>query len=426
MTRTSRKSFRCCVLVRSLLACLVGAAAPAVSAGQGAPTRTVLVGGTVYPGPDTAPIINGTVVIEGGKIVGVGRAGAVQIPSGATVMDCKGLTVMAGFWNAHVHFAERKWIDASRMSAQDLEVELRQMLTGFGFTSVFDTGSPLSNTRALAARIDGGEIAGPKIYTTGEIIFPKGGLPQPMILQVTGMTTRPMLEAGSAAEAAEMARRQMDGGADAVKAYGSTWSPPIVSHSVEAIRAMADVAHARGRLLFVHPSDSAGLNNAIDGHADVLAHVAPGSGPWSAALVDRMKAAHIVLIPTLKLWEWEGRHDQPSQSQPTIARAVEQFRTYWRAGGTVVFGTDVGYIDDYDPAREYELLHQTGLDVSAILAMLTTTPTRVFSPDRHVGRIASGYDADLVVLAGDPAQDPRFFARVRTTLRGGRVIYRQP
>ena len=44
----------------------------------------------------------------------------------------------------------------------------------------------------------------------------------------------------------------------------------------------------------------------------------------------------------------------------------------------------------------------------------------------RTGRLAPGLAADVVVLDGDPALDVRAFAKVRTTMRGGRIIYRKP
>src|ERR1700679_3731578 len=73
----------------------------------------VLIGGTILPFPDATPIPNGVVVIESGKITAFGRSGAVIPPSNAATLDCRGDTIVAGFWNCHVHFTERKWADVA-------------------------------------------------------------------------------------------------------------------------------------------------------------------------------------------------------------------------------------------------------------------------------------------------------------------------
>src|ERR1041385_5626865 len=93
-----------------------------------------LVGGTVWTSPSEEPIRNATVLIEGGRIAAVGPAASIKIPAGARKLDCTGLTVTAGFWNSHVHFTERKWADAASIPAPELERQLREMLTRFGFT----------------------------------------------------------------------------------------------------------------------------------------------------------------------------------------------------------------------------------------------------------------------------------------------------
>lgn len=98
-------------------------------------------------------------------------------------------------------------------------------------------------------------------------------------------------------------------------------------------------------------------------------------------------------------------------------------REYGRLGGQILFGTDVGYLTDYDPSGEYVLMGTAGLSWREILATLTTAPASRFGEDRRRGRIAPGMDADLVVLAKDPVHDVRAFGDVRVTIRAGRVIY---
>ena len=93
------------------------------------------------------------------------------------------------------------------------------------------------------------------------------------------------------------------------------------------------------------------------------------------------------------------------------------------AGGQLLFGTDVGYMTDYDPTDEYLLLERAGLSFPDVLSALTTAPARRLSAEAGAGRIAVGSPADLVVLERDPAADIRALADVRYTIRRGRVIY---
>jgi imidazolonepropionase-like amidohydrolase len=101
---------------------------------------------------------------------------------------------------------------------------------------------------------------------------------------------------------------------------------------------------------------------------------------------------------------------------------VQQVSAYSKAGGEILFGTDVGYTDAYDTTEEYRLLGRA-LDWRQILKTLTAAPAERFGYAERKGRLARGMDADLVVLDGDPSKDITAFARVRLTVRGGRTIY---
>ncbi len=134
----------------------------------------------------------------------------------------------------------------------------------------------------------------------------------------------------------------------------------------------------------------------------------------------------MALIPTLKLFESElAKAGAPESVRERFARnAAQQLKAYADAGGTILFGTDVGFIEDTDTTRELRLMADAGLDWRAILASLTTAPAARYGFATRKGRVAAGMDADLVVLATDPASDPAAFAAVRATIRGGEVLYR--
>ena len=92
-------------------------------------------------------------------------------------------------------------------------------------------------------------------------------------------------------------------------------------------------------------------------------------------------------------------------------------------GGPVLFGTDVGFTTVYDTTLEYELMHRA-LSESQVLASLTTNPAAYFKAAKK-GRVEMGFDADLVVLEGDPLADVRNLAKVALTIRAGQVIYQK-
>jgi len=381
---------------------------------------TALVGGRVLPSPQAAAIPDGVVLVEDAIITAVGARGAVHVPAGARVIDCAGGTVTAGFWNSHVHFTGDVFRAANTAPSESLAAALRAMLTSYGVVHVVDTGSDLLNTLALRRRIESGEVPGPSILTAGAGFAPAGGSPFYILPARIPELTRP---ADAVLVDAELAR-----GGDIVKLFTGSWATPrsIVVMPVDVVRAAVEVGHRRGKLVFAHPSNSPGARAAIEGGVDVLAHTFPASldgSPWDRALPAMMKERGTALIPTLKLWPYELTRGglPPDLIELVLGNGVAQTRAFAELGGQLLFGTDVGYMTDYDPTDEFVYLQRAGLAPAQILAMLTTAPAARFG--RATGRLAPGLAADIVVLDGDPAQDVRAFAKVRTTMRDGRVLH---
>ena len=381
-----------------------------------------LVGGRVHAAPDAPAIDDGVVLIQGGVIRAVGRRGEVAVPAGAVTLDCAGASVSAGFWNSHVHFTQPVWNDAGSAPAGRLAAGLQAMLTSRGFARVVDTGSDLPNTVALRRRIESGEIAGPAILTAGSGFAPAGGSP---------FYIRPALipELASREDAEQLVTLILSLGADVVKLFTGSFAERgrIVVMPVEIVRAAADEAHRRGRVVLAHPSNSAGTRAALEGGVDILAHTFPTEldGQWDRSLPARMRERGMALIPTLKLWPYELRKlgMTPAQQQAVLAAGQAQLRAFAEGGGQVLFGTDVGYMTDDDPTDEYVYMQQAGLTYAQILAALTLAPATRFGLAARTGRLAPGLDGDVAVVEGAPERDIRALARVRYTLRGGRLLY---
>jgi imidazolonepropionase-like amidohydrolase len=133
-----------------------------------------------------------------------------------------------------------------------------------------------------------------------------------------------------------------------------------------------------------------------------------------------MKAAHMALIPTLTLWHVESRNESPEGFEKGMNTVVlPELRAYSEAGGRILFGTDVGYIEQFDTAEEFTLMSRAGLTWQQILATLTTNPAERFGFATRSGRIAKGLDAD-------PAQDVTAFSKVAFTIRHGKSLFGKP
>jgi imidazolonepropionase-like amidohydrolase len=401
-----------------LLVLLVLATAPARA------NDLALVGAKIYPSPSEPPIENAAILVHDGRIAAVGPAAAIKVPPDAQVIDCQGLVVTAGFWNSHVHFLLPGLLHAENLSAPQLTGQLEEMLTRWGFTTVFDVASVLSNTTLIRHRIESGEVKAPRILTVGEPFWTKGGTP---------IYVKAFLEANhisipdveSPAQAINRVRQEIRDGADGIKIFaGSDERDTVLIMPLALAKAIVAEAHREGKPVFAHPSNQAGIEVALQSGVDVLAHTTPDGGPWSASLVERLKAANVALIPTLTLWHVESKNEPAAEFEKGMNTVVlPQLRAYSEAGGQILFGTDVGYTQHFDTAEEFAWMSRAGLSFQQILASLTTSPAQRFGYSTRRGRIAEGLDGDLVVLQSDPAQNPTAFSKVRYTIIAGKVVY---
>ncbi|HEY6370553.1 MAG TPA: amidohydrolase family protein [Candidatus Sulfotelmatobacter sp.] len=385
-----------------------------------------LIGAKVYPSPTDPPIDNGSILIHHGHIVSVGSSSTIEIPPGTTIIDCRGLVVTAGFWNNHVHIIPPALLHARDSGAKELDKQLDIMFNRWGFTTVFDLASVLDNTLALRRRIESSELRGPHILTVGEPIWTIAPI---YIRDFLKQNNIHIADTTTPAQAIALVRDHAAKGANGIKLFtGSAQARGEVAVLPLAIaKAAVEEAHRHHLPVFAHPQNVEGVNVAIDAGVDVLAHTVPQSPPWTPDFTTRLKRAKLSLIPTLTLFDFEARKANISDQERRawIARMVDELRAYSQAGGDILFGTDIGYIDHYDTTLEFTLMSQAGMNYQQILASLTTNPAREFGYSDHTGRISKGMDADLVVLSGDPAKDIVAFSKIRYTIRNGSVTYQE-
>ena len=362
----------------------------------------------LYRGPGQEPIRNATISIKDGIIVSAGDR--VSVKSRRTI-DGEGRAATAGLWNSHVHFTNPQL-------ENDPAPIVENMLLRFGFTTVVDAGPELRQTLELAESFDKGVLAGPRTLTASGSFVYSGGTPS----YLPGIRL-PEIDDPDAAE--PMVSAVLAAGANGIKIFsGSFLSPTNTVHLPPGIiRAICDAAHANGAFVFSHPTTRDGLVNAVENGVDVLAHTAPSAGPLGRELVSEMVQRDVALIATLKLWRYELMNAGLPEEQALAfqQRGVNQLAEFLAGGGEVIFGTDVGYMSDFDPAEEYVLMSQAGMSFDAILAALTVNPANRFLGES--GEVAAGARADLVIFDRDPAEDVANFAKVRYAIGHGRVLY---
>jgi len=403
-------------LLRTALFCFLLGGSGCVSATASAQTL-VLLGGSVYASPDAAALTDAVVVISSGVITAIGGRGDVPVPQDARVIDCTGKTVVAGFWNSHVHFTQAEWKNAGSAPAAPLEEHMQEMLTRWGFTTVWDLGSDPRDSLPLRQRVNSGEVPGPNIRFAGSI-FPKGGHPVylPAELQLP--------EAATSDEATQMSRTYLEMGLNGIKLFTGVYmgDKPVVNMDGAIARAAVEVAHAQGKPVFAHPQNRTGLETVIEAGVDVLAHITPGEPGYSPEQLARFKSQGTALIPTLSLFA--KTIGGPAMSARLVDSGVGQLKAFSENGSSVLFGTDVGFTTIYDTSLEYELMHRA-LSERQILASLTTNPALYFKAAKK-GKVEVGFDGDLAILDGDPVADVSNLAKVAYTIRAGEVIYQKP
>lgn len=374
----------------------------------------VIAHATVYSTPDAPARRDVTIVIRHGVIAKV--AEHLRAPQGIKVISCEGCVVLAGFWNAHVHFMEEKWNDAASQPADKLARQLSSMVTHSGFTTVVDTGSDGENTVALRRRVESGEVVGPRILTAGIPLFPAHALPY-YLADLPADLKAKMAQPETEAEATADVARNRARGYDIVKLFtGSIASPNhVVPMREDIAKAAVTEAHRHGQLVFSHATNLEGTKVAINADVDVLAHTPEVTSGIDDAMLRRMIAQNMTIISTLKLF---SRDDD-------IANIRGLDYRFHQLGGRLVYGTDTGFLPDYDQGEEFRQLMLAGFGFRDVLAMLTTAPAELFHQSDREGKVMPGMRGDLTVLSVDPASGhPEAFTAVRYTIRGGEVIWR--
>jgi imidazolonepropionase-like amidohydrolase len=374
----------------------------------------------IYVSPTDPPIEDGSILIRDGLIAAVGAK--VEVPTGTTLLPCDHCIVTAGFWNAHVHFTEPKWGRAEWKLAAELNAQLADMFLSRGFTTVVDLGSNPADTFSIRRRVERGELAGPYIYTAGTALYPPRGVPFYLREVMPGWMVALMPQPRTPDAAQRVVRRNLNSGADVTKLFTGSWVERghVLPMPLAIAKAAVSTSHLNGKLVFAHPSNLEGAQVAVQSGVDVLAHVPDDTKGITPELFRTMVNQNMAITPTLKMFTTTVTSD-PHYMDPMY----DEVRLFHSMGGTLIFGTDVGYMEDYSTDGEFVALGKSGLDWKDVLAMLTTNPaTRLGVQDRK-GTITAGKLADLTILDADPATELTNFARVRAVVRSGAVIWQK-
>ncbi|WP_109829466.1 amidohydrolase family protein [Reichenbachiella versicolor] len=372
----------------------------------------------LFPDPETSVVNNASIAIKDGKITAILDVGSEE-PEAQKVIDAQGAYASAGFWNCHVHLTEPQWQGADTIQVEKLQESLDKMFNQYGFTSVLDLGSNIKNTLVIKRRIETGELKGPRILSAGSGFTAEGASPSYIEEQLPQIT--------SISDAKNKVKTEISAGAQHIKLYVGTFiDQSLVMVIPEDIaKAAVEESHNQNCLVSSHPHSLEGLVTSVNAGVDFLAHSVPDAGDLSDEILENMISKDVKLIPTLKLhriaYTGVGLPEVAIDNLEEIAiRQVEDFKS---RDGKICFGTDTGFISDYNPAEEFVLMEKANLSAHDILKSLTTEPEELLGDINVSGTVHVGKEANLVLLEKDPRQGAEHFSEVSYTIRKGEVIY---
>ena len=393
----------------------------------------VVRGARIFDGAEV--IDRGTVVVAGPKISGVLRSD--EVIDAEVVVDGTGCTLIPGLTDAHAHPTG----DALALAIL------------FGVTTEYDmftTPARLGDQRGQAR--DRNDVADIRSASTGATVL--GGHPSRLI----GLSFADQFPVVSGPEsAAQFVRDRMAEGADFIKILiddGTAMGHPSPTLDEKSARIIVDEAHAHGLLVVAHATSVDGALTAVRSGVDGLVHVFIDQPPRDE-IIEAVQSAGIFVVPTLVTMgslTGELTGQQVAEDERTLGLVPDDWRanmcTCWqlgspaslangklataalhRAGVPILAGTDaadpgvLGTAHGISLHQELQLLVDSGLSPVEALTAATSAPAAAFGlHDR--GRLATGRQADMVLVEGDPTAHIADTLSIRSVWRRGVLLNR--
>lgn len=352
----------------------------------------------------------GTVLIENGRILAAGEAREVRVRRGAHRIDGRGLTVMPGLIDCHVHLCLGAEPDVvSAIAAESSQITLLKAAQAArrtveaGFTTVRDVGCRDHSIFALQEAIASGVTAGPRIIAAGLAICMPGGHARFIGRETAG------------AEAVRAAvREEIQAGAEVIKVIASGGvltpgtSPDDAQMTVDELHAAVDEAGRQGRRVAAHAHGATGMKNALRAGVHSIEH---------ATLMDdearsMMKRQGVFMVPTLSALATTAAcgagcgipASAVEKARHMVKRHERSFTLAHEHGLSIALGTDAGTPFNFhgENAQELERMNRLGMTPMEALIAGTSAAARLLGLERDLGSIEPGKVADLVFVEGDP------------------------
>jgi imidazolonepropionase-like amidohydrolase len=389
------------------------------------PRLVAIRAAALFDGASETLLADPVIIVDGTSIVAVDSR--VAAPPDAQLIDLAGATLLPGLIDTHVHLAFDASTDpVAGLAGRDESTALAAMSAAgrtalrAGITTVRDLG----DRGYLSLRLRGRDglptivASGPPITTpAGHCHFLGGG-------------TEPSPGAVRAA-----VRERADRGVDVVKvmASGGTMTAgtrqELSQFAPEVLAALVDEAHRIGLPVTAHAHGTASIGEALDAGVDGMEHVSFWSadgvddpGDLVGRIVDRGVAVGLTV----------GTFPVPGVTPPPailarMPRIIANTRLLYEAGAHMIIGTDAG-INVIKPHDVLPYAIAQAADVAmgplAALRMATATAAEACGLAAVKGRLAPGYDADILAIDGDPRTDPAALRRIRAVFARGNQIDR--
>lgn len=383
------------------------------------------------------------VAVAGDRIVAVGGRAELLARYGSAMPaeSFPGATLLPGLIDTHTHLIMPGTgvaiLDHARMpdelmlltAARNAALALRS-----GVTTVVDLGAKGTLTFRLREAIAQGIVPGPRLVLCGRALTITGGHGWPWLGEADGR------------EGVRAAVRQLcKEGADLIKVMVTGGGTPGTdgrrpAYTAGELAAIVDEAHARGRRVVGHCTATRGIALALDAGFDVIAHcqfLSPdGSDGFDEVLAGRIAAQGVFVNPTLQINRvMLGERVPRGQLDAERLAALDAWNARYpgfaenvlrlhRLGVRLVCGSDCGWgYSTFDETfLELDALVEAGLTPTEALRTAGENAADALGLGGEIGALRPGWQADLLVVDGDPTADILALRDVRTVWRGGERV----